>query len=52
MVFQLVRVELNAEGQEVGRRVTQPLYECREDAVSLSMPTLTQPALSAMSWTP
>jgi len=36
MVFRLVRVELNTDGQEVGRRVTQPLYERREDAMAIA----------------
>jgi hypothetical protein len=36
MVFQLARLELNGDGQVVGRRVSQPLYERREDAMAMA----------------
>ncbi len=36
MVFQLVRLEINADSQVIGRRVTQPLYERREDAMAMA----------------
>jgi hypothetical protein len=35
-MFQIVRVELNRDGQVVARRPLQPLYELREDAMALA----------------
>jgi len=35
-MFQIVRVELNRDGQVIARRPLQPLYDLREDAMALA----------------
>jgi hypothetical protein len=35
-MFQIVRVELNRDGQVVARRPLQPLYDLRDDAMALA----------------
>lgn len=36
MAFQLVRLEINCDGQVIGRRESQPLYERRDNAMAMA----------------